>query len=168
MSEQSYRIDAAWDSKTGTMTLSKNAAGEGLWIPYVGNGASVSAGIAQMSKRGLGTYTPTVLGGGGISWVVTGPFSGCHSAVFSVGNDKVFAHIVTQASGYTADTVANQVANIALQLGIPAPAATAYPQVASGLGEGFVFWMRIGATWYRRVVYAFAGKVTSVEAKTTI
>ena len=168
VTEQSYRIDGAWDKSTKTLTLSKNVGGSGLWIPYVGNGSVKAVGIAQMARRGLGTYTPIVEGGGGISWVVTGPFSGCHSAVFSSGNDKVFAHIVTAGDGYTADSVANQVEAIANSMGIPVPPATDYPKVSAGAGEGFVFWTRIGATWYRRVVYAFAGTVMSVEAKTRL
>jgi len=167
VSEQYHRIDAAWDAANKRLTLSLNAAGGGYWIPYLGNGAAHLAGVAQTAKRGLGTYTP-LMAGGAITWAATGPFSGCHTAAFSPAGGRVFAHVITPADGYTADTVVNQVANIAAQVGAAVPAATAVKQVVNPAGEGFVFWTLVSGVWYRRVVYAWAGKVTAVEAKTAI
>jgi hypothetical protein len=168
VTQQAHRIDATWDATHKRLTLNTNAAGEGYWIPYLGNGAGALAGMAQTALRGLGAYTPAVAAGGGISWVVTGPFSGCHHASFTAGGNKVFAHVITPADGYTSDTVANQLTNIAAQVGAAVPGAGQTGQVVNGAGEGFVFWMRVAGSWYRRIVYAFGGTVNAVEAKVRI
>ncbi len=166
VTEQAHRIDAVWDNPNKRLTLHSHIAGHGYWIPYLGNGSQVSVGMAQTALRGLGAYTPTILVGGPISWVVTGPFSGCSSVSFTVGGGgKVFAHAITPAHNYTADTVANQVINIAAQT---ASVAGAPQTVTGGAGEGFVFWAYINATWYRRVVWAFAGKVNAVDRKSQV
>lgn len=168
--QQAHQIDAVWNGAQKSLTLSQSATGEGYWIPYIGNGAhNAPVGVAVTLLRGLGTYTPTVTLGGNISWVATGPFSGCSSASFTALNgDMVFAHLSTPPAGYTADTLPNQVANIAAQTGFPAPAAAGIQQVLSGRGLGYVFWTYIGAAWYRRVVWANFGKVVGVERRNQI
>ncbi len=165
VTEQVNRIDAAWDAVNRRLTLSISAVGEGYWIPYIGNGAANLAGVAQTAGRGLGTYTPVIAAGGPISWVVTGPFSGCSSASFTAPAGKVFAHLISPAEGYTADTLANQEANIAAQINPAAPPAGHVQQVVSGNGEGYVFWTYFGGSWYRRVVWAFAGTVRAVDRR---
>jgi hypothetical protein len=168
VTEQYHVIDAVWNDTEKKLTLSPSVTGEGYWIPYIGNGASESAltGMAQTKGRGLGTYTRATAAG--ISWVVTGPFTGCYTASFSTPNGKSFAHVVTPDPPYTADGVPNQVANIATQLGITAADAGSLKQVLNPAGEGFVFWTRIGAAWYRRVIYAVNGVVTAVESNAQI
>jgi len=167
VTEQAHRIDAAWDGVHKRLTLSLNAAGEGYWIPYVGNGAVNLIGMAQTARRGLGTYTPVIAAGGPVSWVVTGPFSGCSSAAFSTPGGMVFAHLISPATGYTADTLANQETNVAAQVAA-APPTGHVQQVLSGTGEGYVFWTYFNATWYRRVVWAYAGTVRGVDSRTQV
>lgn len=167
VTEQYHRIDAAWNNSTKTLTLGLNGGGPGYFIPFIGNGAAQLAGVAQTASRGLGSYTPVIARGGGISWVVTGPFSGCYTADFFAPGGKVFAHLATVGVGYTADTVHNQVTNIAAQVNAHVPGHGHLKQVL-GPGEGYVFWTKIQGSWYRRVIYTITGKVDSVEAKTQL
>ena len=168
VTEQTNQIDAVWDGAHNRLTLSLNAAGHGYWIPYVGNGAANLIGMAHTAGRGLGTYTPVVAPGGPISWVVTGPFSGCSSASFIAPAGMVFAHLITPGRGYTADTVANQTTNVAAQVNPVAPPAGQIQQVTGGNGEGYVFWTYFNAVWYRRVVWANAGTVRAVDRRTQV
>lgn len=170
VTEQYHRIRADWDAQQKKLTLSLHNAGHGYWIPYLGNGAGALAGVAQTAGRGLGTYTAPLGPGGPVTWVATGPFSGCSLATFSpAGGNKVFAHVITPAAGYTADTVVNQVANIAAQVNSPAPAQGAVQQVVSAHGEGFVFWTLVNGVWRRRVIYTLpGGKVSRTESSTQV
>lgn len=170
VSEQAHRIDADWDDVNKRLTLSLNAGGEGYWIPYLGNGPSNLVGMAQTANHGLGTYTPVIAPGSPISWVVTGAFSGCSSASFKTPAGMHFAHLITPPeTGVTCDTIANQRANVAAQLNIPATAPDVQvQQVLSGTGEGYVFWTFFDATWHRRVVWAFGGKVKAVDRRTKV
>jgi hypothetical protein len=174
VTQQANRIDAAWDNAQKKLTLSLNPAGPGYWIPYIGNGVPtrdgipyVAVGVAQTAKRGLGAYTP-VVGAGAISWVATGPFSGCSLADYSAAAGRVFAHLISPAEGYTAATIATQNADIAAQTGAPAAAGIHLQQVVNPVGEGYVFWTLVGANWYRRIIYVAAGNVTQVDTKVQI
>ena len=93
VTQQAHRVDAAWDNAQKRLTISLSGAGPGYWIPYLGNGSKIQVGMAQTDKRGLGAYTPVIAAGGAISWVITGPFSGCSSAAFAPAGGKVFAHV---------------------------------------------------------------------------
>lgn len=74
-------------------------------------------GVSIDPGRSLGSYTPKLKAGGDISWVCTGPFSGCYplSVHDSSDGSVVFGHVVTPTSSnsqYTADDPKNQVKNI--------------------------------------------------------
>lgn len=168
VTRQANRVDAVWDKKHKRLTIRRNCTGPGYWIPYLGNGPKHPIGMAQTPGRGLGTYTPPVILGGPISWVVTGPFSGCTAASFSPGGGKVFAHVITPADGSTADTVSNQISNIATRVGAPIPGPDVATKILSGVGEGFVFWLLINGVWYRRIMWAYAGIVKGMERKTQV
>jgi len=170
VTEQAHRVDAAWNAAQNRLTISATPAGPGYFIPYIGNGSPNLVGMAQTLKRGLGAYTPVVGAGGPvISWVLTGPFSGCSTVAFSpLAGGRVFAHVITPSTGYTADTVANQVANIAGQVGAPAPVAGAVQRVSGGLGEGYVFWTLYNGAWWRRVVWAWGDRVRAVDRRTLV
>jgi hypothetical protein len=171
VTQQATGIDAVWDNKENALTLRISFGGPGLWIPYLGNGAAEAKGVAQTVAFGLGTYTPPLVGGGVVSWVVTGPFTGCTAATFSPSASKVFAHIITPAPAHPCDTVPNQIANIAAKVGAPVPTGNAVirPMLA---GEVFVFWMYLGSGWYRRLLWAVQGAgcmtVLGVEKKVQV
>jgi hypothetical protein len=169
VTRQATGIDAAWDAKDNALTLRISFGGPGLWIPYLGNGVkSKLVGVAQTLNHGLGTYTPPLVSGGAISWVVTGPFSGCTAATFSPTGAKVFAHIITPGGGRTCDAVPNQIANIATQVNAPEPKDHAL-FTPNGPGVGYVFWTYLSGGWYRRVLWGGQGMgfvpVLGVERK---
>ena len=143
VSEQHHRIDATWADESKTLTLSKNSVdGKGLWIPYLGNGYPVTA-----DSRGIGTYTRNI--GGALdnaSWVATGPFSGCHVAVFTSGTDKVFAHVITPAHNHPCATVDEQMEELRTRVGVE---GNNWKVPAVG-GLGYVFFTKINGTWYVR------------------
>ena len=148
VTEQYHRVDASWDAGTSTLTVSKEITGPGYWIPYLGNGIP----NVGTHLRGLGTYTP-IVPATTISWVATGPFSGCHAYVFT---PLRFAHVITPAGGYSADAVANQRNNIP-------GAVRAGGLVRRGRGDAFVFWTHLRGGWYQREVYVNrAGNVLNV------
>lgn len=149
VTQQQRRVDAVWDSKHNKLTISNTPAGPGLWIPYLGNGMPNPVGVAVTRLRGLGTYTDII--GAGVSWVATGPFTGCYAVTFTPPGGKVFAHIITPAREYTADTPANQATNIANQVGAPTPNLA-----GSQVKGGYVFWTRIKGLWWRRVIHTAA------------
>jgi len=168
VTQQDRRVEATWDSTHNRLTIQAAAAGDGLWIPYLGNGMRNAVGVAQTPDHGLGTYTRAI-GAGGVSWVATGPFSGCYAVTFTAGGGKVFAHIITPAHNHTAADPVTQAVDIATEIGAipPAPGELAAHQI-SGVGIGFIFWTRIKGVWWRRVINTGAGSpatVITVEKK---
>ncbi len=89
VSIQQHVISAALNSE-GSLVLTSAEHGDGLWVPYLG---SVQ-----------GTYTDKL--DDSISWVATGPFSGCHAGVFSNDTDIRFAHLVTPDAGFASPPIA--------------------------------------------------------------
>jgi hypothetical protein len=162
VTEQAHLVDATWSEANKTLTIARATAGKGYWIPYLGNGIP---GVGT-DKRGLGTYSPAVGSGSTISWVATGPFSGCYAVALSGTAGMVFAHVITAASGYTCEKPEQQLADIAQTVGAQNPGLG---QKASGNGLGFVFWTRIKGVWYRREVFIMpTGMVNSVGKKSRV
>ena len=156
-------IDAASDANGG-VTLSLSSTGSGYWIPYLGNGIDVST--ADTVPRGLGTFTPPIPSGSGISWVATGPFSGCRAVVFKPSAGLVFAHVITPASGTECASVRDQVKSISSKLGCLDPGDGIVPEYTTG--AGYAFWLRIQGQWYYRELQAFNGIVTAVGKKQAV
>jgi hypothetical protein len=94
--EQDRVVDATFDAATGKLFITASAAGDGLWIPYLGNGSGGD------EARGWGTYTRAI---SGQSWVATGKFSGCSIGKFSGAGGTRFAHLITSADGHPCATV---------------------------------------------------------------
>ena len=154
VSEQQHVVDATFTG--GTLTIAPSATGDGLWVPYLGNGTGV------VGAKGWGTYTQDVTSH---SWVATGPFSGCFVAAFAGGAGKRFAHLITPAGGYTAATVDEQIAAITAATG--AGSFEKWPM--NGVGLGIAFFMKIGGGWCRRFAWVApgAGMVMQMNAKST-
>lgn len=92
--------------------------GQGYWIPYLGNGATMGNNVGRAVTRyhGLGTYTPRITPGSSSTWVATGPFSGCYALSLRSkdDNDVVFGHVITHEkdSRYKCDSHKKQIKNI--------------------------------------------------------
>ena len=153
VTEQQHTVDATFVN--GTLTIAPSPAGEGIWIPYLGNGTGTPG------SKGWGTFSRVVAGQ---SWVATGPFSGCFVAAFTAGGGKRFAHLITPASGYTAASVDGQISAIQTATG-----ATGYEKwPMTGAGLGLAFFMNIGGSWRRRFVFvAPHGAVMQINAHST-
>ena len=178
VSKQFHRVNITPDAKKGDLSVAAAVGGAGYWVPYLGNGANnAPVGFAHTLHRGLGSYTDLVKAGGDITWVATGPFSGCTSlSIRDTTNDSIVcAHVITPADKYTADTIVNQTNNIEAQTGI----ATANRNVDShvvtppdGLevNAGYVFWMyeTKNNRWVRRVVWTLFGTIVRIDAETAI
>jgi hypothetical protein len=172
VTQQSHRIDAEWNDHDRSLTIIRTNSqnSPGLWIPWLGQGFATLAGVNQMQNRGLGTYTPGIDPGGPISWVATGPFSGCYSVAFrpNAGN-VVFAHVITPTEGYTADLpIGNQINNIAAQVGAPGAILNSIQKVTSANAHGFVFWTLLDGLWWRRVVWMLNRQVKAVDQRTQV
>jgi hypothetical protein len=170
VTQQARRVDATWNAANKRLTIQAAAGGPGLWIPYLGNGvtelsrqAAIDAGgLAHTVGCGLGSYTQ--VGAGGANWVATGPFSGCYAVTLTApGGDKVFAHVITPAAGYTAADPVTQAVDIANQVGAipPSPDELSNSKVTGG-GIGYVFWTRLNGIWWRRVIFAGVGNPATV------
>ena len=154
VTEQGHRAEITWDAATKTLKIAAAGAGEGLWIPYLGNGTG------QPEAKGWGTYSRPV---SHESWVATGPFSGCFVAAFS-GGGRRFAHLITPAAGHPAATVDEQIAAIKAATG--ADSFTKWPM--DGAGLGIAFFLKLGGAWVRRFAWvAPTGAVMQINARST-
>jgi hypothetical protein len=150
--EQQVETSVDFNAATGELKLTAAANGEGLWIPYLGNGKGTEG------DKGWGTYSKVV---SQASWVATGPFSGCFVAAF-LGPGMRFAHLITPAHKYTAASVDQQIASI--ERAAPAPLYAKWPMDGSGLG--LAFFLKIGGAWHRRFVWVGpGGNVMQMNAK---
>lgn len=153
VSEQQHSVDVTFGG--GTLKIAPTPNGDGLWIPYLGNGSGAPG------SKGWGTYSKEVTTA---SWVATGPFSGCFVAAFSGGADKRFAHLITPAAGYLAASVDGQLG--AIQAATGAASYEKWPM--TGIGLGLAFFMKVGGGWRRRFVYvAPHGPVMQMNASST-
>lgn len=161
VTQQAVRIDADWDDNNKILSLVQANAGPGLWIPWIESSPQTYTGAGKTPGRGLGTYTPVL--DPNITWVASGPFSGCYAVSFygAALNHWVFAHIVTSTptSPYPTDTVDNQIANISNQTGLP---VRKRQLITVNGGSGFIFWTLRNGTWCRRVIWALQGEVKHV------
>lgn len=154
VSEQQHGVDATFAA--GTLTIAPSASGEGLWIPYLGNGSGAEG------SKGWGTYSRAVTSH---TWVATGPFSGCFVATFSAGGAKRFAHLITPAHGFKAASVDAQIG--AIQAATGAAGHEKWPM--TGVGLGLAFFMNVGGVWRRRFVFvAPQGSVMQMNAHSTV
>jgi hypothetical protein len=155
VTEQGHPASISADSTTGALTIAPAAQGEGLWIPYLGNGKG------QPGSKGWGTFCSAA---GTASWVATGPFSGCYVASF-IGTERWFAHLITPAAGYRAASVEDQIAAIKKATG--SANVTKWPMNGSGLG--LAFFMNDGGSWKRRFVWVDpSGSVMQMNAKSEV
>lgn len=148
VSQQVHRVDARWSEPQKSLEIFQSNTGPWYCIPYLGKGIP----NVGTPGRGLGTYTPLIAPGGAISWVITGPFSGCHAMTFSSGAHKAFAHVVTVSNGpgiYTAAPVDTQIADIEQMLNAR---LRDRERPDTGGRWGFVLWTYIDNVWYRRTV----------------
>jgi len=150
--EQQHVINAAFNASTGTLSLQKDPTGDGLWIPWLGQGS------ASSGQRGWGTYTRAVTNK---SWVATGPFSGCYAVAFSEG--PRFAHIVTAGGGYSTASVDGQIAAIKAATG----ATTETKIDMTGAALGIVFFMKINSQWVYRRAFVLPGAGTVAQLGAT-
>jgi hypothetical protein len=153
--EQQVQASITFSADTGELKIVSAAAGEGLWIPYLGNGKG------KEGDRGWGTYSKIV---NDATWVATGPFSGCYVAAFQ-GAGFRFAHLITKAAGHPCETVDNQIAAITAASG-----AVLYGKWSmQGLqGLGVAFFMKVNGFWRRRSVWVLPdGSVVQINSKST-
>lgn len=153
--EQDRVVDATFDAATGKLSITESATGDGLWIPYLGNGSGGD------QAKGWGTYTRAV---SGQSWVATGKFSGCSIGKFSGPGGTRFAHLITPADGHPCADVATQSAAISAATGMTT-VVTFKPQIVAG--EAIAFMLFLNGGWCKRVVQVTAGS-TRVAALGTV
>ncbi|MDF1871527.1 hypothetical protein [Vannielia sp.] len=102
--EQFYRVDATWDAQTGRLRFVLDPQGDGLWSPYLGNGAGAGGGT---TAKGWGTSSCAL--DNTVEWVATGRISGCHIGFFDGAGGTRIAHLITPGDGYTAASVEGQI-----------------------------------------------------------
>ncbi len=155
VSEQQHNVSCSFAN--GTLTIITDPAGDGLWIPYLGNGPGIAG------AKGWGAFTRGVTNE---TWVATGPFSGCYAAAFDSPAGKRFAHLITPAGGYAAASVDEQIAAICNQIGTEQHKKWNM----DGIGLGIVFFMRYDGMWHKRSVWVApgVGTVMQCESKSTV
>ncbi|MBV8571149.1 MAG: hypothetical protein JO319_11090 [Acidobacteriaceae bacterium] len=152
--EQQIQAAISFDAATGALKLVSASDGEGLWIPYLGNGEG------GPGKKGWGTYSKLVTDA---SWVGTGPFSGCYVAAFQ-GAGFRFAHLITEASGHPCATVDQQIA--AIEDASKAALYQKWPM--QGVALGLAFFMKVDGSWVRRFAWVGpGGNVMQMNATST-
>jgi hypothetical protein len=155
VSEQQHSVSCSFAN--GTLTINPDPAGDGLWIPYLGNG------LGKEGDKGWGAFTRGVTNE---TWVATGPFSGCYSAAFDSPTGKRFAHLITPAAGYLAASVDEQITAISNLVG-----ATRHQKWnMDGIGLGIVFFMRYDGAWHKRSVWVApnVGTVMRTESNSSV
>jgi len=155
--EQQIQASITFSADTGELKIVSAADGEGLWIPYLGNGKG------KDGDRGWGTYSKIV---NDATWVATGPFSGCYVAAFQ-GAGFRFAHLITTSptSGHPCATVDEQIAAI-----VAASGTVLYQKWAmKGLGLGLAFFMKVDGSWRRRFLWLSmqGSSVVQINSKST-
>lgn len=150
--EQQHTVSIEFESTTGKLTIKRNSVGEGLWIPYLGNGIH-----GRDRDKGLGTYSKVVTNS---TWVASGPFTGCFAACFQ-GAGVRFAHLITPALNHPAPTINAQVAAIKFATG----AVHHTKWKVFGAGDGVVFFMKIRGFWYRRFVWFIGLNLSQINAQ---
>ena len=143
--EQDRIVDATFDAATGKLSIAASASGDGLWIPYLGNGSGGD------QAKGWGTYTRAI---SGKSWVATGKFSGCSIGKFSGAGGTRFAHLITPADGHPCASVDQQSAAVSTATGMHT-VVTFKPQIVAG--EAIAFMLYLNGGWCKRVVQVGSG-----------
>ncbi len=152
--ERQVKVSIDFTASTGELKLTPANDGEGLWIPYLGNGKG------KDGDKGWGTYSKIV---NDATWVATGPFSGCYVAAFQ-GAGFRFAHLVTPALGHPCATVDAQIA--AIQTASGAALYQKWPM--QGVGLGIAFFMKVKGSWQRRFLWVGPGQdVMQINSKST-
>lgn len=132
--------------------VAKKKDATGYWLPWI---EAIQVGKDVMS---IGTYTPPIQMDDAISWVATGPFSGCFAAHFIGKNDEVvFAHVVTVGmKQFKAASVKDQMEDISNQsknkMDVKKKSKKKIASEEGNAGFHFVFWMRDGEGWVRQVL----------------
>lgn len=157
--EQQVQASITFAADTGELKIVSAADGEGLWIPYLGNGKG------KDGDKGWGTYSRIV---NDATWVATGPFSGCYVAAFQ-GAGYRFAHLVTSGptSGHPCATVDAQIAAITAASG--AGSYQKWPMTGLGNGLGLAFFMKVNGFWRRRFLWIslIGPSVIQINSKST-
>lgn len=152
--EQQIQAAISFTASTGELKLVSASNGEGLWIPYLGNGKG------GPGDKGWGTYSKLATDA---TWVGTGPFSGCYVAAFQ-GPGFRFAHLITEAAGHPCATVDKQIA--AIEQASKASLYQKWPM--QGAAFGLAFFMKIGGSWVRRFAWVGpGGNVMQINATST-
>lgn len=152
--EQDWVVDAAFAN--GRLTIAKKADGDGLWIPYLGNGSGAD------KAKGWGTYSRATAGK---TWVATGKFSGCSIGMFSGGGGTRFAHLITPAAGHPCASVEAQAAAVSTATGLTS-VTIHKPQTL--VGEAIAFMLFLNGGWCKRIVQVQAGtSVVAIAARST-
>lgn len=154
--EQAKQVDVQFNDATGKIAIQPQVGGDGLWIPYLGNGQG------GPGDKGWGTYTPPV---GAAIWVATGKFSGCSIGMFSGGGARRFAHVITPAAGHPCATVAQQSASVSAATGL-ATVNTYLPPTPAG--EAIAFMLFLNGSWHKRIVQVFGDQVRAIQGRSTI
>jgi hypothetical protein len=154
--EQQIQASISFTASTGELKLVGAAGGEGLWVPYLGNGTGGDG------ARGWGTYSKLVTAA---TWVATGPFSGCSVAAFQeAGAGFRFAHLITKASGHPCASVEEQITSI--KEASKASLHGMWPMQGAALG--LAFFMKVGVSWVRRFAWVgHGGDVMQINATST-
>ncbi len=152
--ERQIQASISFTASTGELKLVSASDGEGLWIPYLGNGKGGDG------DKGWGTYSKLVTDA---TWVGTGPFSGCYVAAF-LGAGFRFAHLITAALGHPCASVDEQIA--AIEGASKASLYQKWPMQGAALG--LAFFMKIGGSWVRRFAWVGpGGDVMQMNATST-
>jgi len=149
--ERDHNVDVTWDATLGKLSVVAKADGDGLWIPYLGNGAGGDG------DKGWGAYSHEV---GDKTWVATGKFSGCSIGKFTGPGGTRFAHLITPAAGHPCASVDSQADQIKNATGLHT-VVTYRPDTT---GEAIAFMLLLNGVWHRRIVRVIGTNVMSVNA----
>ena len=142
--------DAEFVAATSSLRIFGSTDGAGLFLPWLSGQRDMTSGASY----DLGSVTPPIASTDKISWVVTGPFSGCHAYTFESTGGYSFAHFTTAAASETiCRSIPEQVVGVKAQL--PGGTGTVKENIhvtPVGMSFGWVFWMRTDSGWQRRII----------------
>ncbi len=143
--EAGFKVSAEWEADTGTLTVSGDADGQGLLLPWLEHRPS-----SRNERVPKGSYLGPIPRGDVCRWVFTGPFSGCHAVTFTNDRGVAFAHVVTGAG---APPVGHQILTILGVLGANCAVRDDVRVRIRGTSLGAVFWTEAEGGWHRRVLH---------------
>ena len=137
-----------------TLSIYPDSSGQGgLFLPWLTH-QETSPGSVTTSYTDLGSFTRPIARTSALSWVVTGPFTGCHAAVYSSGQGLTFCHLVTgKKDQFPEPSIQGTGIAAAVGGGTQISSTPLSPSPNLGDAQGYCFWMRLGTGWQQRTIW---------------